>query len=198
MIFNETALPGAYLVDLNGFKDDRGEFARAFCRDEFEAQGLVSDFVQGNVSLNPHRGTLRGMHYQLGEHAEVKLVRCVRGAIFDVIIDLRPQSPTYRKWIGVELSPKKLQMLYVPVDFAHGFQTLEDDTEVNYLVSAAYAPKAARGVRYDDPAFGIRWPVPVTKISPQDSSWPLVPAEPKESAASIGWPHLAGQMQFQL
>ena len=198
MIFNETALPGAYLIDLNGFKDERGEFARAFCREEFAAQGLVPDYVQGNVSLNPYKGTLRGMHFQLGDDAEVKLIRCVRGAILDVIIDLRPHSPTYRKWIGVELSPKKLQMLYVPKDFAHGFQTLQDDTEVNYLVSAPYAPKAARGVRYDDPAIGIRWPLPVSKVSQADSSWPLLPVEPEESAAVLGWPRMAGQLQFQL
>ena len=174
MIFRETELPGAYIVELQSFQDDRGQFARSWCREEFAAQGLATDFVQGNVSVNPHKGTLRGMHYQEGEHGEVKLVRCARGAVYDVIIDLRPHSPTYRKWIGVELSAKAMNMLYVPVDFAHGFQTLVDDAEVNYLVSSPYAPKAARGVRYDDPAFSIEWPLAVTRISQQDKSWPLL------------------------
>lgn len=194
MIFHKTALSGAYLVELNGHKDGRGEFARAFCRDEFAGAGLVPDFVQGNVSVNPQRGTLRGMHYQVGDHAEVKLIRCVRGAIYDVIVDLRPHSPTYRQWIGVELSPKKLQMLYVPANFAHGFQTLADDTEVNYLVSAAYAPAAARGVRHDDPSLAIRWPLPVSRISDADTSWPLLEAGPEDSAAFVGRP----QLYFQL
>ena len=198
MIFHETALSSAFVIELTSHSDERGEFARAFCRDEFAAHGLATDFVQGNVSVNPARGTLRGMHYQVGDHAEVKLIRCVRGAIYDVIVDLRPHSRTYRKWIGVELSPRRLQMLYVPVDFAHGFQTLEDDTEVNYLVSAAYAPKAARGVRYDDPALAIRWPLPATRISDADKSWPLLPSEPEESAAFIGLPRMVGQLQFQL
>jgi dTDP-4-dehydrorhamnose 3,5-epimerase len=195
MIFHETALPGAYVVELQSFSDDRGQFARSWCREEFAAQGLATDFVQGNVSVNPHAGTVRGMHYQEGEHGEVKLVRCVRGAVFDVIIDLRPQSPTYRQWIGVELTSKSMNMLYVPVDFGHGFQTLVDDAEVNYLVSSPYASKAARGVRYDDPAFGVEWPLPVSKISQQDKSWPLLPAEDGASFRSA--PSSEGQAQLR-
>lgn len=176
MIFHELPLAGAYLIELQPHTDARGQFARAWCREEFSRQGLVTDFVQGNVSVNPEVGTLRGMHFQRPPHGEVKLVRCVRGAIYDVIVDVRPSSPTYRQWVGVELSPKALKMLYVPVDFAHGFQTLQPDSEVNYLVSAAYAPGAGAGWRYDDPALGIDWPLPVTLVSDQDSNWPLLQA----------------------
>lgn len=174
MIFHETTLSGAYLVQLEPHADERGSFARAWCRREFARYGLATDFVQGNVSTNPARGTLRGLHYQAGRHGEVKLVRCVRGAVYDVIVDMRPNSPTHLEWIGVELTPRELRMVYVPTGFAHGFQTLVDDTEVNYLVSAFYAPDAARGVRYDDPALAIEWPLPVTLISAQDKSWPLL------------------------
>jgi dTDP-4-dehydrorhamnose 3,5-epimerase len=174
LIFHDLPLVGAYLIELTPHTDDRGQFARAWCRDEFAKQGLATDFVQGNVSVNPEAGTLRGMHYQEPPHAEVKLVRCVRGAIYDVIIDLRPDSPSYLDWTGVELSPAKLEMLYVPEGFGHGFITLKPDSEVNYLVSAAYAPGAGRGVRYDDPAFGIKWPGTITRISTQDKSWPLL------------------------
>jgi dTDP-4-dehydrorhamnose 3,5-epimerase len=174
MIFNETKLHGAYVVELTPFKDDRGEFARGFCVEEFRKAGLISDFVQSNISTNPTKGTLRGMHFQTGKFAEVKLVRCTRGAIYDVIIDLRPHSETYREWIGIELTPESRRMLYVPVDFAHGFQTLSDDVEVTYMVSAPYEAKAASGVRYDDPAFGIRWPTAITKVSQADSAWPSV------------------------
>jgi dTDP-4-dehydrorhamnose 3,5-epimerase len=176
MIFHELKLGGAYLIELQPHTDARGQFARAWCREEFGRQGLATDFVQGNVSVNPQVGTVRGMHYQRPPHGEVKLVRCVRGAIYDVIVDVRPDSPTYRQWFGVELSPKALSMLYIPVDFAHGFQTLEPDSEVNYLVSSAYAPGAGAGLRYDDPALGIDWPLPVTLVSAQDSNWPLLQA----------------------
>jgi dTDP-4-dehydrorhamnose 3,5-epimerase len=177
MIFRETALKGAYIVELEPHTDARGQFARAWCREEFARRGLATEFVQGNVSVNPVRGTLRGLHYQAAPHGEVKLVRCARGAVFDVIVDLRPWSPTFRQWLGIELAPGALTMLYVPIDFAHGFQTLADDSEVQYLVSAFYAPAAGRGVRYDDPALAIRWPLPVTRISEQDRSWPLLPPE---------------------
>lgn len=183
MIFEETTLPGAYLARLDPHSDARGHFARAWCRDEFARHGLATEFVQGNVSINPARGTLRGLHYQAAPHGETKLVRCVRGAIYDVIVDLRPRSPTYGKWLGVELAPAMLRMLYVPIGFAHGFQTLADDTEVNYLVSAFYAPTAGRGVCYDDPALGIPWPLPVTHISAQDRSWPLLSIKPPEIGA---------------
>ncbi len=174
MNFRETKLSGAYVVDLQPFTDDRGQFARAWCNEEFARQGLVADYVQSNVSVNPRRGTLRGLHYQEAPHAEVKLVRCVRGAIWDVIVDLRPRSSTYGQWLGVELTPQALTMLYVPEGFAHGFQVLADDTEVNYLVSSPYSPHAARGVRYDDPAIGVHWPLEVTSISDNDRSWPLM------------------------
>lgn len=176
MHFHETKLPGAYVIDLEPFGDQRGQFARAWCSDEFARRGLVAEFMQANVSVNPHPGTLRGLHYQEPPHAEVKLVRCVRGAIWDVIVDLRARSPAYGEWIGVELSPTAMNMLYVPEGFAHGFQVLQEDSEVNYLVSSPYAPQAARGIRYDDPAIGVVWPLPATRISDADRSWPLMAA----------------------
>lgn len=172
MRFHETAVAGAYLVELEPHVDDRGQFARAWCSREFADRQLDDAMVQGNVSINPHRGTLRGMHWQSAPHGEVKLVRCVRGAIYDVIVDVDPASPTFRSWFGVTLSPERLRMLYVPRHCAHGFQTLMDDSEVNYLVSQAYVPSAGRGLRYDDPVVGIQWPLPVSRISPQDLAWP--------------------------
>lgn len=171
MLFRETPLKGAWLVELQPHRDERGEFARVWCRDEFARQGIDIAMVQGNVSINPARGTLRGLHYQMAPHGEAKLVRCVRGAIYDVIVDIDPASPSYRRWYGVELTPDS-PMLFVPTTCAHGFQTLLDDTEVNYLVSAAYAPGAARGLRYDDPALAIGWPLPVSCISAADRRWP--------------------------
>jgi len=174
MLFSPTTLKDAMLIDIEKRGDDRGYFARTMCRDEFAAHGLVSDFVQANHSYNRSRGTLRGMHFQRAPHEEVKLVRCVRGAILDVIIDLRPESPTYRKWEGFELSAENGRLLYVPGGFAHGFQTLVDDVDVTYQVSHPYTPAAEGGVRHDDPAFGIRWPEPVTVISPKDASWAAV------------------------
>jgi dTDP-4-dehydrorhamnose 3,5-epimerase len=174
MLFSPTTLKDAMLIDIEKRGDDRGYFARTMCRDEFAAHGLVSDFVQANHSYNRSRGTLRGMHFQRSPHEEVKLVRCVRGAILDVIIDLRPDSPTYRKWEGFELSAENGRLLYVPGGFAHGFQTLVDDVDVTYQVSHPYTPAAEGGVRHDDPAFGIRWPEPVTVISPKDASWAAV------------------------
>jgi len=174
MIFHETAINGVRLVELQPHVDDRGQFARAWCREEFAQAGIDVEIAQGNVSINPTRGTMRGLHWQEAPHGEAKLVRCVRGAIFDVAVDVDPASATYLKWIGVELTPANRRMLYVPPTCAHGFQTLADDTEVNYLVSTPYAPKAARGLRYDDPALAIDWPLPVTLISGQDKSWPLV------------------------
>lgn len=173
MIFHETKLKGAYLVELERREDDRGFFARGWCSKEAEVMGLVGDMVQFNVSFNEKKGTLRGMHFQAAPHKEVKLVRCVRGGIFDVIIDLRPDSPTFCQWVGVELTQANRNMLYVPEDFAHGFQTLTDDTEVNYLVSQFYTPAAERGVRFNDPAFGIRWPEEQERIiSAKDLDWP--------------------------
>ena len=174
MIFRETPLAGAWVVELEPRADDRGFFARSFCRDEFAAHGLATEFVQANVSVNPHPGTLRGMHWQEAPHREAKLIRCVRGAIFDAIVDLRAGSPTFRRWFGVELTAENRRALYVPEEFAHGFQTLGPDAEVNYLVSASYAPGAARGLRHDDPAIGIAWPLPVSRISAADRGWPLL------------------------
>lgn len=177
MIFRELPLAGAYVIELEPYSDERGHFARAWCRREFEEQGLATEFVQANVSVNFEAGTLRGMHFQASPYREVKLIRCVQGAIYDVIVDVRKDSPTYLKWAGVELSPDSYRMLYVPEDFAHGFQTLEPNSEVNYLVSEFYTPEAACGLRHNDPALGIDWPLPVSRISAQDRIWPLLAAE---------------------
>ncbi len=174
MLFSETKLGGAYVIDLERFDDHRGSFLRSWCRREFDERGLASEFVQGNISINPRRGTLRGLHYQLPPHREAKLMRCVRGRILDVIVDMRPDSPTFRQWVGVELQAECYRMLYVPEGFAHGFQTLTDDVEVHYMVSNYYAPEAARGLRYDDPGLGIDWPLSVTMISQADREWPLL------------------------
>lgn len=172
MIFNRTPLEGAYTIDLEKRGDDRGFFARMFCEKEFGEAGLETRFVQINNSLSAHKGTLRGMHYQLPPSAEVKVVRCVRGALWDVILDLRAGSPTFGKWFGAELTSENRTMMYVPRGFAHGFVTLTDDTEAMYLVSAFYAPDAERGVRYNDSAVGIDWPVAPVEISDKDRSWP--------------------------
>ena len=176
MIFHETALKGARVIALEPHTDDRGQFARTWCREEFARHGLDVELAQRSASVNPERGTLRGLHWQAAPHAEAKVVRCVRGAIYDVIVDIDPQSPTCGAWIGMTLTPASLRMLYVPKGFAHGFQTLIDDTEVDYLVSSPYVSGAGRGLRYDDPALAIAWPLPVTRISDQDRSWPLIEA----------------------
>ncbi len=165
-------LNGAYLIDIEPRGDERGFFARGWCAREFEQQGLVNRMVQANLSFNATAGTLRGLHFQREPHAEVKLVRCTRGALFDVVVDLRPDSPTYRQWAGAELSADNRRAMYVPEGFAHGLQTLCDDTEVFYQVSAFYAPQAEGGLRWDDPAIGIDWPLPVAQISDKDSAWP--------------------------
>lgn len=172
MRFTETKLPGAYIIDVEPHHDERGFFARGWCQREFEDHGLVASIVQVNISTNERAGTLRGMHFQLQPHAETKLVRCTKGALFDVIIDLRPDSPTFMEWTGVELSAENHRMLYVPEDFAHGFLTLEDGTEAIYQVSEFYTPGAERGIRYDDPAFEVEWPHAVEVISDKDRAWP--------------------------
>jgi dTDP-4-dehydrorhamnose 3,5-epimerase len=172
MIFKETGLEGAYLIEMEPHADERGFFARAWCRREFEERGLDTGIAQTSVSFNTARGTLRGMHFQLHPHEEVKLVRCTAGAIWDVIIDLRPASSTYRRWEGFELTQQNRRQLYIPKGFAHGFQTLADATEVHYQISEFYAPGASSGFRHDDPAFAIRWPLPVAVISERDLSWP--------------------------
>lgn len=172
MDFEETALPGAFIVKLDRKGDDRGFFARAWCRRELEERGLVARIVQANVSLSRVKGTLRGLHYQIPPAAETKLVRCTRGAVYDVILDVRPDSPTWGRWVGVELTADNYTMLYVPEGFAHAFQTLTAEAEVFYQVSASYSPEHERGVRYDDPAFGVEWPEEITVISDKDQSWP--------------------------
>lgn len=173
MIFTETELPGAFVVDLERREDDRGFFARSWCANEFTDHGLNPRLVQANLSFNDRKGTLRGMHFQREPAAEAKLIRCTRGSIFDAIIDLRPESPTFKRWIGVELTAENRTALYVPEGFAHGYQTLEPDTETFYLVSEYYTPDAEGGVRWDDPAFGIEWPDPANAfLSEKDASWP--------------------------
>jgi dTDP-4-dehydrorhamnose 3,5-epimerase len=183
MKFVPTPLDGAYLIELEKRGDHRGFFARFFCEHEFAAAGLETRFVQVNNSLTASGGTLRGMHLQLPPAAEVKLVRCIRGALHDVIIDLRPDSPTYLKWFGADLSADNRIMMYVPRGFAHGFLTLADDTEALYLVSAFYAPEQERGVRFDDPRFAIVWPMAPKEMSEKDRSWPdYDPAGPLAAA----------------
>ena len=174
MIFHPTELEDAWLIDLEPRGDARGTFARTFCRDEFQSRGLVADYVQQNMSTSTRKGTLRGLHFQRAPHTEAKLVRCVRGAIMDVIVDLRHDSPTYLRHQQFELSADNKLQLYVPPGFGHSFQTLVDDIEVTYLVSAPYMPDYEGGVRWNDPTVGIQWPLPVTTISEKDASWPLL------------------------
>jgi len=171
MRFTETTLPGAFVVDVERHEDERGFFARSWCTQEFRDRGLNPCVVQCNISWNRIKATLRGMHYQATPHAEVKLVRCTRGSVYDVIVDLRERSPTYLGHVGVELSADSHRALYIPDGFAHGFMTLEDDTEVFYQMSALYEPSAAKGVRWNDPAFGIHWPLPVSIISSRDRDY---------------------------
>jgi len=173
MRFLPTPIAGAWLVEPEARADARGSFARLWCRDDFAAQGLRADFVQSNASFNVQKGTLRGLHYQVAPALEAKLVRCTRGAVFDLVLDLRRDSPTYRRWYGARLSADNGRMLYVPEGCAHGCQSLEDNTEILYMASAYYAPGEARGVRYDDPVFAISWPLEVASISDQDRNWPM-------------------------
>ena len=173
MIFTELELAGAYVLDLERREDERGFFARAWCADELAKHGLETRLVQANVSYNRRKGTVRGMHMQEPPHAEVKVIRATRGAVYDVIVDLRDGSPTRGRWVGVELSAENGLAVYVPEGFAHGYQTLTDDAETFYLVSEFYAPGAERGYRWDDPGFGIEWPRPKGAIvSEKDASWP--------------------------
>ncbi|HEY8187334.1 MAG TPA: dTDP-4-dehydrorhamnose 3,5-epimerase [Pyrinomonadaceae bacterium] len=173
MVFSETDLNGVYVIELERFEDERGFFAPAFSQQEFERRGLESRFVENNISYSSRSGTLRGLHYQVAPHGQAKLVRCTRGAIFDVALDLRPASPTFRRWVSVELTAENRLMFYLPSDVGHGFQTLEDDTEVFYQVSTVYRPDAYRGLRWDDPAFGITWPLAdECIILARDNSYP--------------------------
>ena len=172
MIFLPTNLRGACIIDPQRLEDDRGFFARTFCQEEFAVHGLKADFVQCNISFNVRKGTLRGMHYQDKPHEEAKLVRCTRGSIFDVIVDIRKESATYRKWISTKLTADDHRMLYIPEGFAHGFQTLEDGSEVFYQMSEMYRPECARGIRWNDPVFDIAWPLPNPIISARDAGYP--------------------------
>ena len=172
MEFTETKLAGAFLISLHKIEDHRGFFARGWCRDELSSHGLTPNMVQLNVGFSYKKGTLRGLHYQVPPHEEAKLVRCTRGAIFDVIVDLRPNSPTRGQWFGAELTAENALMVYAPEGFAHGYQTMAYNTETYYLTSVSYAASSARGVRYNEPAFGISWPLPVTVVSDVDEKWP--------------------------
>ncbi len=172
MEFHATSLAGAFVIELNRKGDDRGFFARVFCSREFAEQGLVTEFVQVNNSVSAEQGTLRGMHYQQTPHQETKIVRCIRGALLDVILDLRPDSSTFGENIQVELSAENRRMLYVPKGFAHGFITLQEDTEAFYFVDEYYAPESERGLRWNDPRFAIDWPMQPTSVSEKDASWP--------------------------
>ena len=174
MIFDQTPLGGAYLIGLEKRGDDRGFFARVFCEKEFGAKGLVTRFVQVNNSLSADRGTLRGMHYQRPPHEETKVVRCTRGAIHDVVVDLRSDSPTFARWAAAELSAANGRAVYVPRGCAHGFLTLVDDTDVEYVISTAHAPDAEAGVRFNDSAFAITWPFVPVIVSDRDRSYPLI------------------------
>ena len=172
MLFQPTKLAGAYLIELQKVEDERGFFARSWCAQEFAEHGLDTRLVQCNISLTRQGGTVRGMHYQAPPFAETKLVRCSRGAIYDVIIDLRPESPTFLQWLGVTLSADNRTMLYIPKGFAHGFQSLVDNTEVFYQMSDFYAPEYARGLRWNDPKVKIQWPLAITVMSAKDQSYP--------------------------
>jgi dTDP-4-dehydrorhamnose 3,5-epimerase len=172
MLFHETTIAGVFEIQLERMADERGFFARSWCRQEFERAGLNACLVQCSISYNPRKGTLRGMHYQAAPFQEAKLVRCTRGSIYDTIIDLRPHSPTFKQWMGVTLTAQDRNMAYVPEGCAHGFLTLEDDCEVFYQMSTSYCADAARGVRWDDPAFKIAWPARPQLLSERDRNYP--------------------------
>jgi dTDP-4-dehydrorhamnose 3,5-epimerase len=174
--FTALTLPGAWLIELDRRHDDRGSFARTFCRDAFEAQGLVGDVRQCSISANERAGTLRGIHFQVAPKEEVKLVRCIRGAAWDVIVDLRPESPTFLRWEGVELTHASGRSVYVPRRFGHGFITLEDDTELLYQITPEHDPACARGIRHDDASLAIDWPIEPVVISDRDRAWPTFDA----------------------
>ncbi len=174
MRFRETELLGAWVIDPSPHQDERGRFMRAWCSQEFKQHGIDFLPVQANLGFSASKGTIRGMHYQEAPALEAKLVRCTRGAAFDVAVDLRPESSSYGKWYGLELSAENGRMLYVPERCAHGFQSLEDGTEVHYMTSAFYTPEAVRGLRFDDPAINIQWPWAATMVSEQDRNWPLM------------------------
>ena len=188
MIFTPTTLNGAFLVDLEPRGDERGFFARAFCQREFEAHGLKPVIAQANISFNARKGTVRGLHFQFPPAAETKLVRCSRGAILDVIVDLRPESPTYLRSVSAVLSAENRRALYVPERFAHGYQVLEDNTETTYQVGEFYAPALESGLHYADPALGITWPLPIRDLSVKDRDWPPLCAREAELRARMSAP----------
>jgi len=172
MIFRETKLKGAFIIEVEKREDERGFFARTWCKKEFEDHGLTTNMVQSNIAFSKRKGTLRGLHYQKAPYGEVKVVRCTRGSLYDVLVDVRPGSSTYRQWVGVELTSDNHKMAYIPEGFAHGYQTLEDNTEVTYQVSQFYSPDFEQGIRYDDPGIGIDWPLIDKTISDKDKGWP--------------------------
>lgn len=172
MIFNKTTLMDAFIIEPKKIKDERGFFARVWCKKEIYSNGMIPELVQANIGYNKKRGTLRGLHFQISPHEEVKILRCTRGAIFDVIVDLRKDSPTYTRWEGFELTEDNHRMVYVPKGFAQGYITLADNTEIYYQTSEYFAPAHARGLRFDDPAINIRWPIEIKIISDNDRSWP--------------------------
>ena len=174
MQFTETELAGVWVIDPMPVVDSRGSFARVFCEKEMADHGLATRFVQHSRSQSIRKGTLRGLHFQEQPYTEVKLVTCVRGAIFDVVLDLRPDSPTRHRWLSFELTPENMKLVYIPAGFAHGFQTLTDNVEISYMISQFYAPDASTGVRHDDPRFSIDWPLTPTEMSQKDRAWPLV------------------------
>ncbi len=174
MIFRETPVKGAYIIELNPHQDDRGLFARTFCKNEFKAIGHDAEFVQFNHSITNNKGTIRGMHYQTPPFSETKLIRCIRGSVFDVIIDIRKDSPTFLKYFAIELSESNMLSLYIPQGFAHGFQTLEDNSQLIYHHTAFYTPGYEGGIRYDDPLIQIQWPLNVTAITEKDKNHPLL------------------------
>lgn len=176
MIFNPTKLAGAFTIDVQLFGDSRGFFTRTFCENEFKEQGLVGCFVQANHSGTEGKGVIRGMHFQHNPHSETKLVKCVQGAIFDVIVDVRAGSPTFLQWFGAELSAENKRMMYVPAGFAHGFQSLSDHSEITYMVSSFYNKESEGGIRYNDAKVNIEWPLPVTLVSDKDKNIPLIDA----------------------
>ena len=186
MIFTETKLSGAFIIELERCEDERGFFARSWSRREFEARGLDSRIAESNISFNKKKGTLRGMHYQAAPHGQAKLVRCTAGAVYDCVIDLRPDSQTFTQWVGVELTAHNQLMVHVPDGFAHGFQTLEDGTEIFYEMSQAYVPESSRGVRWNDPVFGIDWPLEVTAINERDRLYPDYVPSPSTEKTSRG------------
>lgn len=191
MIFSETRLAGAYLIDVEKRADERGFFARTWCQSEFADRGLETSYAQHSVSFSAAAGTLRGLHFQRPPHGETKLVRCLRGALYDVIVDLRPESPTLGHWAAFELTADSRSALYIPDGFAHGFQTLAPETEASYMISAAYAPDAGWGVRYDDPALDIDWPLPITGLSERDRSWPYLGSLANAASRSLADEHAA-------